>query len=91
MSLRVAKSFKLPPRGQGTSFYRFDVSNPKEFKDLYRQRLADSPVAASDIDALVAEANLAFELNTQLFAEYSSTSSLQPFALGTHCSIYRCC
>jgi len=56
--------------GDGLAFYHFDkVTNYKTFKDEYRQALNALPLTLHQIQALVAEANVAFCLNMRLFQE----------------------
>ena len=55
---------------EGLAFYQFDkITSAKRFKDAYRQALDDLPLTATQIEALVAEANVAFCLNMRLFEE----------------------
>jgi heme oxygenase (biliverdin-producing, ferredoxin) len=54
----------------GLAFYRFDkVQSYKAFKDNYRHSLDALPLTDAQIQALVAEANVAFCLNMRLFQE----------------------
>jgi heme oxygenase (biliverdin-producing, ferredoxin) len=56
--------------GDGLAFYRFEkVQSYKAFKDNYRQSLDALPLTSAQIQALVAEANVAFCLNMRLFQE----------------------
>jgi len=56
--------------GEGLAFYRFDnVPNQKAFKDQYRQALDALPLTEEQVQALVAEANVAFCFNMRLFQE----------------------
>ena len=55
---------------EGLAFYQFDkVPSAKRFKDMYRQALDDLPLTATQIEGLVAEANVAFCMNMRLFEE----------------------
>jgi heme oxygenase len=55
---------------QGTAFYEFeDISNEKEFKNIYRQALNDFPVDLETAHKIVAEANDAFAMNMKMFQE----------------------
>lgn len=56
--------------GEGLAFYRFEkVESYKQFKDNYRQALDALPLTPQQIQALVAEANVAFCFNMRLFQE----------------------
>ena len=69
---RVArKSLDLDKEsGEGLAFYRFDkVQSYKAFKDNYRHALDALPLTSPQIQALVAEANVAFCFNMRLFQE----------------------
>ncbi|WP_433384127.1 heme oxygenase (biliverdin-producing) [Actinoplanes sp. CA-142083] len=55
---------------EGVSFYRFPlIDNPKAYKTAYRGRLDALPFPAERLDTLVAEAQLAFALNSAVFQE----------------------
>ncbi len=55
---------------QGVAFYTFtDIPKTKPFKDEYRERLDGLDLSAAELDEAVAEAQVAFELNTALFGE----------------------
>jgi cycloeucalenol cycloisomerase len=55
---------------EGLAFYQFPhVPSAKLFKDKYRQALDDLPLTSSQIEGLVAEANVAFLLNVRIFEE----------------------
>lgn len=56
------------PEGVGTAFYDFAaIADPAAFKTLFRFRLDTLPVSAIGRDAIIAEANHVFRLNTDLF------------------------
>lgn len=67
---RIAiKAFKLTA-GQGVAFYEFpDIPNADQFKADYRARLDALPLPDTLALKVVDEANTAFELNRQVFAE----------------------
>ena len=55
---------------QALTFYKFSaIEKVKPFKDQYRSLLDNAPWSEEQRDQLVAEAQLAFDLNTALFAE----------------------
>ena len=54
---------------EGVAFYTFTgIARPKVFKDLYRERLDALQLDPLEVEMAVAEATLAFELNTAVFA-----------------------
>ncbi|CEP16478.1 hypothetical protein [Parasitella parasitica] len=60
---------------RGLEFYHFEhILNHNEFKNLYRQRLDESPVTQYVKDLIVAEAIYSFELNIALFDEIQTLS-----------------
>lgn len=80
------RGLNLPGDGSGTRFYEFSRiadSDFKKFKAMYRARMDSLPVNESQRIALVAEANVAFNLNMQIFAELDELgeSSQEPTAL----------
>ena len=55
---------------EGVSFYHFtEIPKPKVYKDEYRARLDALPFDGAEVDQVVAEAQHAFELNTELFRQ----------------------
>lgn len=66
------RGLKLKGDGNGTKFYEFSRipgKDFKQFKQMYRSRMDSLPVDAAQTEALVDEANAAFRLNMQIFAE----------------------
>ncbi|MBD5785894.1 biliverdin-producing heme oxygenase [Cellulosimicrobium terreum] len=54
----------------GLAFYTFvEIPKSKPFKDVYRERLDALTLTPAQVDETVAEAKLAFRLNSALFAE----------------------
>src|SRR5690625_2654364 len=53
----------------GIRFYRFEGVKPKPFKDTYRDLLDAAPFDAQELERVIAESRLAFQLNTAMFAE----------------------
>jgi len=73
------RGLNLPGDGNGTKFYEFSRiadGNFKKFKDMYRSRMSNLPVNQAQQAALVAEANVAFKLNMQIFAELGELDEL---------------
>mmetsp|Transcript_35038 Transcript_35038/g.104501 ORF Transcript_35038/g.104501 Transcript_35038/m.104501 type:complete len:666 (-) Transcript_35038:722-2719(-) len=77
--MRVARrALNLGRSDDGLRFYKFDnVSNPKQFKDLYRQDLDRLDLDGEQVERLVAEANVAFVLNMRLFEELDVESGVE--------------
>nr|YP_009295967.1 heme oxygenase [Schizymenia dubyi]AOM64902.1 heme oxygenase [Schizymenia dubyi] len=58
---------------EGTAFYDFpDIKDDKAFKKIYRQALDDIPINVQQVDQIIAEANVAFNLNMKMFQELNS-------------------
>jgi heme oxygenase len=75
----VVKAMQLPADGRGSKFFSFDlIPRPKmnQFKKLYRERLDTLPVDEALSAALVSEAELAFQLNGNMFLELDNMTSL---------------
>nr|YP_009394978.1 Heme oxygenase [Polysiphonia stricta]ARW63540.1 Heme oxygenase [Polysiphonia stricta] len=70
---KIAKNAMQLSDDLGTSFYDFDLINDeKKFKDLYRESLNNIPLTITQIDQIIAEANIAFNLNMKIFQELNS-------------------
>lgn len=66
----AVRGLGLPADGSGVQFYIFKrVRDPKAFKDMYRARLDALPTSGACADAMVEEANRAFDYNTRIFKE----------------------
>nr|QCI04782.1 Heme oxygenase [Bornetia secundiflora] len=58
----------------GTSFYDFrDIEDEKLFKHNYRNSLNNIPLNPQQINQIIAEANIAFNLNMKVFQELNSS------------------
>jgi heme oxygenase len=54
---------------EGLRFFDFEqIPKPKPYKDVYRERLDALPLTDGEQQRVVREAQLAFDLNTALFA-----------------------
>jgi len=65
---------------EGLRFYHFEgISSPKEFKEVYRERLDALPISLDRdvVERLVAEANVAFVLNMRLFEELDVMAGIE--------------
>nr|ARW68318.1 Heme oxygenase [Chondria sp. (in: red algae)] len=70
---KIAKSAMRLQDDLGTSFYDFDlIEDEKIFKDQYRNSLNNIPLNQLQIDQIIAEANVAFNLNMKIFQELNS-------------------
>nr|YP_009392909.1 Heme oxygenase [Caloglossa intermedia]ARW61471.1 Heme oxygenase [Caloglossa intermedia] len=57
----------------GVSFYDFrDIEDEKLFKEKYKNSLNSIPLNDTQINQIIAEANIAFNLNMQIFKELDS-------------------
>ena len=69
----IAKNAMQLSGDKGTEFYLFrDIDDEKEFKIEYRNALNLIPVTDSQIDLVISEANVAFNLNMKMFQELNS-------------------
>lgn len=69
----IAKNAMNLSDDNGTEFYVFrDIADEKEFKKMYRNSLDLIPVTDSQIDLIISEANVAFNLNMKMFQELNS-------------------
>lgn len=70
---KIAQSAMQLSGNQGTAFYDFEtIDNDKVFKKSYREALDRVPINDIQIEQIIAEANLAFNLNMRMFQELNS-------------------
>nr|YP_009398066.1 Heme oxygenase [Gredgaria maugeana]ARW67252.1 Heme oxygenase [Gredgaria maugeana] len=70
---KIAQNAMQLADNEGTAFYDFkSIDNEKVFKDLYRQSLNNIPLNKQQIQQIIAEANIAFNLNMKIFQELNS-------------------
>ena len=70
----IAKNAMQLLGDEGTEFYLFrDIDDEKEFKIQYRDALNLIPVTDSQINLVISEANVAFNLNMKMFQELNSS------------------
>ncbi|PFG18592.1 heme oxygenase (biliverdin-producing) [Serinibacter salmoneus] len=63
------------------TFYTFtEIPKPKPFKDRYRALMDAAPFSATESDAVVAEARVAFDLNAALFDDLGVRHTAAPAA-----------
>ena len=100
---RVARKALQLTTGDGLAFYDFSrtIPNTKQFKDDYRRALDQLPLTTAQMEALVAEANIAFVLNMRIFEELDVRANIpgatlrpyeeaiRPYLLGTPPSSHR--
>ena len=66
----IAKNAMQLSDDYGTEFYVFrDIKNDKEFKQKYRKALDSISVTENQVDLIISEANVAFNLNMKMFQE----------------------
>lgn len=69
----IAKNAMKLSNDEGTEFYIFrNIDNEKEFKKMYRDTLDIIPVTDNQINLIISEANIAFNLNMKMFQELNS-------------------
>nr|QCI08712.1 Heme oxygenase [Sphondylothamnion multifidum] len=57
----------------GTSFYDFkDIKDEKIFKKIYKDSLNNIPLSPNQVNQIIAEANISFNLNMKIFQELNS-------------------
>ena len=70
---KIAKSAMQLPENSGSAFYDFNtIEDEKLFKDQYRCSLNNIPLSQLQIEQIVAEANISFNLNMKIFQELNS-------------------
>nr|ARW69340.1 Heme oxygenase [Polysiphonia sp.] len=70
---KIARSAMQLPNDKGTAFYDFDsISDEKLFKENYRISLNSIPLNNKQIEQIITEANIAFNLNMKIFQELNS-------------------
>jgi len=70
---KIAQNAMQLSNDQGTAFYNFDeISDEKKFKDIYRNALNNVPLNDTQIEQIIAEANISFNLNMRMFQELNS-------------------
>lgn len=69
----IAKNAMQLSGDEGTEFYIFrDIKNDKEFKQRYRKALNSIAVTEQEINLIISESNVAFNLNMKMFQELNS-------------------
>nr|YP_009019632.1 heme oxygenase [Gracilaria salicornia]AHH24600.1 heme oxygenase [Gracilaria salicornia]UAD87627.1 heme oxygenase [Gracilaria salicornia] len=70
---KIAQTAMNLSSDDGTAFYNFrDIKDEKRFKMIYRRALDNAPIDQMQTEQIVAEANLAFNLNMKVFQELNS-------------------
>uniref|UniRef100_A0AAU7YPV0 Heme oxygenase n=1 Tax=Gracilaria hainanensis TaxID=2871843 RepID=A0AAU7YPV0_9FLOR len=70
---KIAQTAMNLSSNEGTAFYNFhDIKDEKRFKIIYRQALDNAPINQMQIQQIIAEANIAFNLNMKVFQELNS-------------------
>ncbi len=62
--------------GDGVDFYRFDeISDPKQFKEAYRDHLDAAPWDATERERVIDEVIAAYRFNTELFVDLAAAKA----------------
>lgn len=70
---KIAQNAMQLSEDNGTSFYNFQqIEDENKFKIIYRNALNDVPLTDLQIKQIIAEANIAFNLNMKVFQELNS-------------------
>nr|YP_010986170.1 heme oxygenase [Polyopes affinis]WOL37088.1 heme oxygenase [Polyopes affinis] len=70
---KIAKNAMQLPETVGTAFYNFEhIKDDQIFKKNYRSALDNVPLNDYQIDQIISEANIAFNLNMKMFQELNS-------------------
>lgn len=70
---KIAQSAMQLNGKNGVSFYNFsNIEDDKVFKQRYRDALDNAPINEIQIKQIISEANIAFNLNMQVFQELNS-------------------
>nr|YP_009295765.1 heme oxygenase [Schimmelmannia schousboei]AOM64700.1 heme oxygenase [Schimmelmannia schousboei] len=70
---KIAKSAMQLSGTAGTAFYNFDsIKDDKIFKDCYRNALDNVPLNDEQVEQIITEANISFNLNMKMFQELNS-------------------
>nr|YP_009392286.1 Heme oxygenase [Osmundaria fimbriata]ARW60848.1 Heme oxygenase [Osmundaria fimbriata] len=70
---KIAKNAMQLPDNFGTAFYDFSlIENEQLFKTNYRNSLNNVPLTKQQVEQIIAEANVAFNLNMKIFQELNS-------------------
>nr|YP_010198220.1 heme oxygenase [Gracilaria ornata]UAD86636.1 heme oxygenase [Gracilaria ornata] len=70
---RIAQTAMNLSSNDGIAFYNFhNIKDDKGFKIIYRQALDNAPIDQIQIEQIIAEANIAFNLNMKVFQELNS-------------------
>nr|YP_009774066.1 heme oxygenase [Caulacanthus okamurae]QIZ74683.1 heme oxygenase [Caulacanthus okamurae] len=71
---KIARNAMRLPDAQGTAFYDFsNINDDNTFKKKYRDALDNLSVNDIQISQIIAEANIAFNLNMKIFQELDSS------------------
>lgn len=70
---KIAQNAMQLSGSNGTAFYDFpDIEDDNAFKKIYRDAMDNAPLDDSQISQIIAEANIAFNLNMKIFQELNS-------------------
>jgi heme oxygenase len=87
---KIAKQAMNLPDGLGTAFYEFEhIPNHTAFKKDYRCALDTLPVDQQTAEAIVAEANHAFQINMDMFRELQGSWLVALLRLSWNSLVYK--
>nr|YP_009732373.1 photosystem II Q [Gracilaria textorii]QHS70914.1 photosystem II Q [Gracilaria textorii] len=70
---KIAQTAMNLSNNDGIAFYNFhNIKDDKGFKIIYRQALDNAPIDQIQIEQIIAEANISFNLNMKVFQELNS-------------------
>nr|YP_009399940.1 Heme oxygenase [Tolypiocladia glomerulata]ARW69759.1 Heme oxygenase [Tolypiocladia glomerulata] len=70
---KIAQNAMQLPDDLGVAFYNFEsIENENNFKISYKQSLDNIPLTKKQVDQIISEANIAFNLNMKMFQELNS-------------------
>ena len=70
---KIAQNAMQLSGNSGTAFYNFeDIVDDQKFKEMYRNSLNNVPLNSNQINQIITEANISFNLNMKMFQELNS-------------------
>nr|YP_009402718.1 heme oxygenase [Compsopogon caeruleus]ARX96071.1 heme oxygenase [Compsopogon caeruleus] len=71
---KIAQNAMNLNSSEGTQFYTFEnINDEKIFKNKYREALNSLPLSQDNIEQIIAEANISFNLNMKIFQELNTS------------------
>lgn len=70
---KIAQNAMQLSGNSGTAFYNFEnIVDDQKFKEMYRNSLNNVPLDSNQINQIISEANISFNLNMKIFQELNS-------------------